>query len=378
MDFQQWSAEVSAKLGHAERAIARVLSENAGLREQHAKMMGAIDTMKTVSVKRSNNSALLRNVYAKAWGGEGYVSLDDIEGRLIPYDYLVDIPIPSGQSQEFQGTIPISMEGPFVATHRVMAYRSAVEFQLTDREGVKTSYLGRSNGRFRGISSAQDLFDAARAFDQISQYQPSYIGAVWDGAAVLPVGNPGGVNPDSLNTINMLPNFPGSGRPLNVSPMSMAASRTMGFDGLVAVELAGANFRRQNQPIPSDFWQEGVTGSTALSVYDVFDPGEVVTIKVTPTHVANPAYGSISSLARKAALYTFVPATGSAPNDPMPFGPFPFLEGQFDGHEGINDETLDGDDEDQADPAVRVFNGILTVGFRGFRILSPPSPPPKK
>lgn len=341
-------------------------------------MMGAIDVMKNTSMKRSNNGALLRNVYAKAWGGDGYVSLDDIEGRLIPYDYLVDIPIPSGQSQQFQGTIPISMEGPFVATHRVMAFRSAVTFQLTDRDGVTTSYSGRSNGRFRGISSAQDLFDAARAFEQINQYQPSYLGAVWNGATTLAVGNPAGVNPSSTDDINMLPNFPGSGRPIVTSPLSMAASRTMGFDGLVGVELAGANFRRQNQDVPSEFWQEGLTGSTAFSVYDVFDPGEVVTIKVTPTHVSNPAYGSISDLMRKAATYTLPTAAGVVINNPMPVGPFPFLEGQFDGHEGVNDETLDTDAADESDPAVRVFDGILTVGFRGFRILSPPSPPPKK
>lgn len=346
-------------------------------------MMGAMGAMQGVSMgrspARSNNSALLANVYAKAYGGEGYVSIDDIEGRFLPYDYLVDIPIPSGQSQQFQGTINISMEGPFVATHRVMAFRSAVTFQLTSRAGVVSSYNGRSNGRFRGISSAQDLFDAARAFEQVNQYQPSYIGAVIDtNDVIFPVGNPAGVNPASADRTNMLPNFPGSGRPLVMSPLSMAASRTMGFDGLVAVELAGANFRRQNQDVPSDFWQEGLTGSTAFSVYDVYDPGETVTIKVTPTHVANPAYGSISDLMRKLNSYTFNTATGAATGNPMPVGPFPFLAGQFDGHEGINDETVEDDSDDEADPAVRLFDGILTVGFRGFRILAPPAPPPKK
>jgi hypothetical protein len=141
----------------------------------------------------------------------------------------------------------------------------------------------------------------------------------------------------------------------------------MGFDGVVAVEVAGANYQRQNIPIPTQFWGKGFGDAVPLAECDVFEPGDSVVFKVTPNHPLNPAFGNIQGLMYQGSDFVFDPQ-----NDPMPAGPFPFLAGQFDGHEGINDETLQGDSDTTADRVTRAFDAIITIGYQGYKIVQAP------
>ena len=50
-------------------------------------------------------------------------------------------------------------------------------------------------------------------------------------------------------------------------------------------------------------------------------------------------------------------------------GSYPFAESQYDVHEGVLDEFIDQQTED---PVTRLPEGILTIGFHGYRIIQPP------
>lgn len=354
------------QLGQENQRLARVANE--------AKIIA--ETLKNVQVSPMGGSVNAdfksKVAYAKAWGGGSYVSLGEIKGRFVPFDTFVEIPIPNDASSAIEGTLKVSMEGPFVAARRYAVFLSQYSYQVTFSNGTTAVFKGRTNGRFRGVSSNTDVCDALRAFEQPNQYQPSYLGAVWDGSAALPVGNPAGVNPASTDPTNMLPNFPGTGRPLLVSPLSMSGGRSMNFDGTIAIEPQGAQFRRQNIPVPSSLWNDGENGPVDLACYDVLEPGEEVIVRVNPLHINNPAYGNISSLVALNANYTYNSATGVAANDPLPVGSWPFLQSQFDGHEGINDETLLGDASVDVDRVVRIADGVLVIGYMGFRIIAAP------
>lgn len=378
--------QMQAQLAYMQRAHQQIGAENQQLKTDIAQMKGMLQALQSTQVSVQRGAAASAPVrrngpMCKAWGGNGYVSLNDIPGRFIPYDFFVDIPIADGVTAEQSNTLYVTMDGPFVAVKRFAIFRSDLQFRYTDLEGDTTAYVGRTQGRFRPVTSSTDILDAVRAFEQLSQYQPSYVGAVYDSAtpAIVPVANPAGIHggatalyAQSTDVTNLLPNFPGTGRPLVVSPLSMASGRSMGFDGLVAVEVQGANYQRQNQRIPSALWVKGFNGPVPLSVEDVFEPGEVVVIKVTPTHVNNPSAGNIAGLVARNDVFTYAGAAGGAANNPLPVGSFPFLGGQYDGHEGIDDQTLDGDTAVTTDRVTRVANGILTIGFMGYKIVAPP------
>lgn len=374
--IQQQLQAMSNALGGMDGKIKQLAQKNADLERAVVRAQAAYEALKNIQVSPVNSSVpgdfKARRAYAKGWGGAGYVSLDEIKGRFIPFDEFVEIPIPDGSASAIEGVLKVSMEGPFVAARRYAVFQSRVTYQVTFADNSTATFKGRTNGRFRGVASNTDVNDAVRAFDQVSQYQPSFLGAVYDGANVLAVGNPAGVNPSSIDPTNMLPNFPGTGRPLVVSPLSMASGRSMTFDGTIAITPQGAQFNRQNIPVPSSLWSDGFNGPVDLSCYDVLEPGEEVIVRVNPLHINNPAFGNISSLVANNAVYTYDNTTGVAANNPLPVGSWPFLQGQFDGHEGINDETIDGDANVTVDRVDRVFDGTLYVGFMGFRIVSAP------
>lgn len=374
--FQLQLQSMSNKIGAMENHINRLAADNQALRQMatESKILGEVLKNTQVSGKQLGGGDFKANkAWAKAWGGADYVSLDAIQGRFIPFDLFTEIIVPDNASTTLDGVLKVSMEGPFVATHRYAAFISDVRYQVNFSNGSSATFKGRTNGRFRGISSNTDTVDALRAFEQINQYQPSHVGAVYDGTNVVAVGNPTGVNENSISTstTNMLPNFPGSGRPIVVSPLSMSGGRSMQFDGTIAVQPQGAQFNRQNIPIPSSMWSDGVNKASKLSCYDVLEPGEEVIVKVTPTHVNNPPFGNISDLIALNNAWTFA-GTGLAANNPMPTGSWPFLAGQFDGHEGINDESLYGDTSVTVDRVIRSFDARIILGFKGFRIIAPP------
>jgi hypothetical protein len=368
--------QMSNSLGSLQSQIQRLAGENEALKRTARDAYIMAETLKNVSVSPVNSSVpgdfKARRAFAKGWGGAGYASLDSIHGRFIPYDQFVEIPIENGVNTSVQGVLKISMEGPFVAARRYAVFLSRVKYEVTLANGTKLVFKGRTNGRFRGVGSNTDVSDAVHAYEQIAQYQPSYLGAVYDGTNIIAVENPAGVNPDSTDPTNMLPNFPGTGRPLLVSPLSMSSGRSMTFDGTIAIEPQGAQYNRQNIPVPSSLWTDGFNGPVDLSCYDVMEPGEEVLVRVNPLHINNPAYGNINGLAALNADYTYDNTTGVAANNPLPVGSWPFLEGQFDGHEGINDETILGDSGVEVDRVVRSFDGTLIIGYMGFRIVQAP------
>lgn len=359
---------MQAQIGALTRQLQNHQQHIANQQQLIGQLQNAQSVLGNMSVEQNGGPAPM----AKEWGGRSYVSIKDLRGRIIPYDLAVTIDVGSGATETLQQSAYITMEGPFVAVRRFMSIRSSVTFEATDENDQVASFLGRSSGHYRPISSHADIMDAVRAFEQVSQYQPSYIGAVYDGANVLPVGNPVGVGAQSASLENLLPNFPGTGRPLVVSPLSQASSRTMSFNGVVAVELAGANYARQSIPIPTQFWGKGFGDAVPLAECDVFEPGDSVVFKVTPNHPLNPAFGNIQSLVRRTSLFTFNAATGDATGDPLPTGPYPFISGQFDGHEGINDETLIGDSTTTADRVTRANDALITIGYQGYKIVQAP------
>lgn len=320
------------------------------------------------------------------------VPIWDIPGKQIPYDFLVDIPIRDGVTNAVSNTLYVTMEGPFVATARVAIVRSAFSFQFTppqERGATAARFQGRSFGRYRPVHSAADVNDAMGVWAQPSMYQTPYLGAVIDsaGPTVIPVANPMGVQGlsgadgtgASPDLTNMIPNFPGNGRPLNVSPVSMASSRSMQLDATITVDVQGANFKRSNIGVPSAFWTTLYNSPWDLAAFDVFDPGETISIDVTPTHPNNPAYGNISGLMLRSDVFNFTAtgaAMGASTSDPSPAGSsdggFPFIAGQFDAHEGINDESISGDTTDTTDRVARVADSYLTIGFKGYKIIQSP------
>lgn len=326
-----------------------------------------------VSAER-RNAPMLRDP-----SGHGYVSLDQIPGRHIPYDFLCKIPILDGQPGNVQETIYVTPEGPFVATARFAVFQSFHSFEVRDAEGQSATFFGRSNGRFRPISSDADIMDAVRAFDQPNQYQPAYIGTATNEAGdIVAVGNPLGVNAlsDADSYVHMLPGWPGNGIPITASPFSMSAFRTMSFDGLISVETKGSQFRRQQIPVPSTFWTSPDGGATPLATLDVFEPGELVTVSVQPSHANNPAYGNIQNSGyfnTAAGAWTFDPATGAATGNPFPPGLFPSLASQYDGHEGIDGASRPGDTSTTTDPVSRNATGVLYIGYKGYKIIQPPA-----
>lgn len=375
--------QLQSQVGYLQRTGQAAKADIDNMRLQIANQQGMIEAFKSVGIRTSGGgggSGRRGGPMSKGWGGDSYINVSDIPGRYIPYDFSVDIPIANGSVAAARNSLYVTMDGPFVAVARFAIFRSVMSFSYTTPAGQNSVYSGRTNGRFRPVTSVNDYMDAIRAFEQPSQYQPSYVGAVVDAAlGIVPVANPVGIHGGATgvynattDVTNLLPNFPGTGRPLNESPISMASGRSMGFDGLLSVVVQGANYRRQNNPVPSSLWVHGQNGPQKLAVEDVFDPGETIEIEAIPLHPVNPAYGNISSLARRQDTFTYAAAAGGAANDPLPVGPFPFIGGQFDGHEGIDDETINGDASTTPDRVVRDASGILTVGYMGYKIVQAP------
>jgi phosphoribosyl-AMP cyclohydrolase len=380
---QQLLANVQ-ELRAQNHALSRVVG---GLQQKTAELTGIESVLKNLKMTRSGGLSGADGSSAdsvpgarnapmmKMPNGMGYQSLDQIVGRQIVYDLICTIPVIDGQPGPVRNTMYVTPDGPFCAVARYMTFMSSHSVQVTTSAGTSAFY-SRSNGRFRPVSSSSDIMDAVRAFEQANQYQPAYLGTAVVGGAALAVANPIGVNPNSTDVTNMLPNWPGNGRPIYASPLSMAAQRTMSFDGLVSIETRASATRRQEQPVPSTFWTDRDGGMVALPTIDVFEPGEIIDVVVEPTHPNNPAYGNIQNLFyfnTGAGYDDYDSATGIAANNPAPVGQFPSLAGQFDGHEGTDAASLPRATANTKDPASRNATGYLTVGYIGYRILQGPS-----
>jgi len=239
--------------------------------------------------------------------------IEDIPGTRVPYDLLVAIPIASGESGPFTQTAVVSADGPFVAVERVLTFLSTYAFQVLAEGGDRPIFNGRSFGRYRPTHSACDFMDAQGGYTQ-------------------PIGQAD----------------PGDGLFSLISSNQHSPFRTMEWDGTIEVVAAGSGLRRQNTPVPSSIWCPGIGGVSQLPAMDYFGPTASIDFTARSNHINNPNAGNIQSLV----------------------GALPYLDSQYDAHEGIT-YTATVADASTADTVTRLPNGILIVGYRGFRIIQP-------
>lgn len=343
-DFQQHIAALRAELNAGLNKVA------GGLRgysdKQVAHLLGRLEELSNVT---SSLAAYRSGGDSISWSRNGGVKLiEDIPGRRVPYVMVVDIPISADTTSTREGSVTISQEGPFVAVRRMATFQSALEFQVT--EGTTVSrFSGRSFGRYRPIHSVCDIND--------SQHNAITDASRWYLAALT--------NPGAL-TAEVMP----SGA-LGL-PSNMSSFRSMEFDGRISVINAGSSYPRQNISIPSSFWAAEQNSPVALGALDFFERGEVLTVRVQPNHVNNPPAGNVDS----DVIFPnrLAPAAGG----------WPFVEGQYDSHEGIatpSGSTLGQDAPDElrasvlaTDAIARLPEGILTIAWEGYRIIQPVGP----
>jgi hypothetical protein len=265
----------------------------------------------------------------------------------VPYTLLVDIAIGNNTTSSRQSSVTISQEGPFVAVKRMAIFQSAFEAQTTDpNSGDVARFSGRSFGRYRPIASSWDLLDG--------QHNAVADTATWWMSAIA---NPG------ISVGDPLPSA------VLGMPSNMSSFRTMEFDGRIEVINAGSSYPRQNISVPSAFWSKAINAPWDLGALDFFERGEVLTVKVQPLHVNNPPVGNVDA----ACVFPNTANGGTG---------WPFIEGQYDAHEGIctpgaatlGDDTILRPNVLATDSVQRLPDGILTLGWEGYRIIQPIGP----
>jgi hypothetical protein len=287
----------------------------------------------------------------------GIVRIEDIPGRRVPFTLLMDIPIGNNTTSQREQSVTISQEGPFVAVKRMATFQSSLQFQVTSGSATAI-FAGRSFGRYRPIHSAWDIFDA--------HGQAGYDGSLVFRDLVRSAGAIDLSQPISGTPAGTAP-FPVI---LGAPPIVSAVSnfRTMEFDGRILVINAGSSYPRQNISVPSSMWSPQINAPQELGALDFFERGEIITVQVQPNHVNNPPAGN----ANGNTLFNL----GAAAT------PFPFENGQYDPHEGI--ATLSGLTVTAVGPRQvgglatdiiqRLPDGILTIGWEGYRIIQPVGP----
>lgn len=313
--YDQLLQQVGAAHSRANRALGQ--AETAATKSDF--LAGQVQNL--IQGQEALKAALTR-VEATRSGSPKIQRVENIPGRRIPFDLLVDIPINAGITAVQQGTITISQEGPFVATARFATLLSVYEFQRRDpATQALATFSGRSYGRYRPIHSAWDIND----------------------------GQP-------FSDVSMATAFPGTGAPHVASPSNQSPFRTMEGDFRIKFEDAGSSYPRSNNiEVPSTFWTQSINEPFNLGALDVFERGEVLSFKILPLHANNPPFGNISGFG-------------------VPNPNFPFIDSGWDAVEGINDQNDAA--ANTTDPITRVPNAILTIGFHGYRIVQPPGAGP--
>jgi hypothetical protein len=336
-----YQASLQAMLQQLRREFDQKLNQYAGgLRKHNDDNIKACDTKLTQAITELSTIAKALEYKGSVRRDPGTIRIEDIPGRRVPFDMLVDIAIGSDVTSTVEQSFTISQDGPFVAVKRVMAFQSALEFQVTDPvTGNTARFPGRSYGRYRPIHSAYDLMD--------SQHNAVADTTVWFNTwlQVLAAGQ----------------NFPGGVLAL---PSAASSFRTMEFDGRVTVINAGSGYPRQRIEVPTTMWTTDVVSGQDLGALDFFERGETVTMGVVPNHVHNPPAGNV------AGDIVFPQAANVG---------FPFIDGQYDPHEGIatpGGVTSTGTDAIpdslETDAVQRLPEGIVTIGFIGYRIIQSP------
>jgi hypothetical protein len=282
-----------------------------------------------LNVQSSRSSGLSDAI---AWQRNGVVRVEDIPGRRVPYDVVLDIPIVNGSTSEVEATWVVPQEGPFVAVARYATFQSQLSYQVSLGATIVGRFNGRTFGRYRPVHSAWDLYDAQQA--PVSTVNPTPTGAT-----------PGVIAVTS----------------------SASGGRSMSFDGRILMINAGSSYPRMNQPLPTSVWTSQINTPQDLGALDFFERGEALTFKVYPNHVNNPPFGNADG----PDIFAAGGALGAAG--------YPFVAGQFDPQEGIVTPqaftVVDGTITRLAtDGIVRLPDGILTVGLIGYRIIQPVAP----
>jgi hypothetical protein len=304
---QPFGQQLAQQIGAAHAKIDQAARVIGDVSREHQQVIAELKRMQ----------AIVQNLQMARTNETNTQRIENIPGRRIPFDYLVEIPILAGVQTEQPGTIPISQEGPFVATHRVCALRSTFEFERRDPgSSTVAKFFGRSYGRFRPIHSAWDITDAERV-QQVTQA----------------VG------------------FPGTGAPHIISPSNESSFRSMEGDFMIKFVEGSTSYPRSNIPVPSTLWTKEINSPFDLGALDFFERGDVITFNVLPLHPNNPQWGNVS-------------AYGVGPNVN-----YPFITSQWDAVEGISD-AMDAA-ANATDPITRLPNASLIIGFHGFRIVQP-------
>ncbi len=266
------------------------------------------------------NQTLAQLAMQRTGGNPSLQYVENIPGRRVPFDLLVNIPIASDTASEQQGSVTINQDGPFIAVARYAFFLSQYSFQYLDPATSNTAiFNGRSFGRWRPVHSAWDLNDGMPRSEVVQ--------------AVA---------------------FPGTGAPQILSPSNASGFRSMQPDFSIRTENEGFAYPRSNLYVPSAAWTKQINSPFGLAALDVFERGEVIGFRVQPQHANNPSYGNVQSF------------TGSG-------NAWPFLASQFDTQEGISDPVIT---DQTTDPVTRLANGILVIGFHGYKIIQPPGAGP--
>lgn len=263
---------------------------------------------------RQEMSAQIAKAIADSKQGRiaGMRDVDNIPGKRVPFDLSVSIPVAADSPGPYSQTGYVTPDGYFVAVYRYATFLSEYTFQVTSEGNQTAQFQGRSNGRYRPVHSMCDLMDAQGGWNR-------------------PVGAAD----------------PGDGTWQLEHTTNRAGFRTMQFDGLIEVVARDADYRRQNNPVPTALWAPGFTAIHKLPVPDVFRPGTSIDFNLQANHTNNPAAGHIQSV----------------------FGSLPYLDGQFDGHEGIGYSAAVQAGTDDA--VTRRPDGVFVCGYFGYRILTP-------
>ena len=213
--------DLSGLIQGLQNSVGMAMSQNRQLTQQLGQAGGEAARLQQQVARQevdlNNLSQAMAQLKATGSGDPQHIQyIEQIPGRRIPFDLMVNIPIGAGVSAEQQQSTTISQDGPFVAVARYATFQSALQFSITDPQTNATAaFQGRSFGRYRPVHSAWDINDGQTGFQPV-------------------IGNA----------------FPGTGDAIYASPSNHSGFRSMEFDGLIRFQNQGSAFQRQNEGDP--------------------------------------------------------------------------------------------------------------------------------
>jgi hypothetical protein len=205
--LMQSAGEAVRQSREALRIANSLQQQNQGYLADRNQLMGALQASRQQAQQLLDTITRLN--ISSSCGDPNIQRIENVPGRRVPFDLIVDIAIPANQTSALQGSIIISQEGPFVAVSRMATLISALTYEVLDANGLPTAFNGRSFGRYRPIHSAWDINDGRPHVD------------VYQVVAA-----------------------PGTGTPSITAPSNTSSFRTMEGDFRVMMKNAGSSFPR--------------------------------------------------------------------------------------------------------------------------------------